>query len=128
MGAAPGRPDIAGSDADPLEGISFSVGFPGDKLAYQSRTLLSPDELDIGTVGVSGAGSAGAQANVAIASSSGTTKTGAVQLIRLTFNIVAGVSGSITPVLNVTEALATTNLTNVTSTVSVQPAPTLIIP
>jgi len=51
-----------------------------------------------------------------------------VQLIRLTFNLAAAATGSITPVLNVTEALAPTSLTNVTSTVSVQAAPTLTIP
>ena len=58
----------------------------------------------------------------------GTTLTGAIQLIRLTFNIASGASGTIVPTLTVTEALATTSLINVTSSVAVQTLPTLIIP
>ncbi len=129
MGAAPGRPDIDGNNADPLAGISFAAGYDGAKLDYISRALLPPGgEFDLGAVNETGAGTAGAQANVAISSTSGGTLTGNIQLIRLLFNIATGTSGAITPTIVLGEALATSSLTTVTSSVVVTPMPTLTIP
>ena len=129
MGVAPGRLDIDGSNADPLAGISFTAAYNGTILNYASRTLLSPGgELDLGVVNQTSGGTTAAQANVAIGSTSGATLTGNNQIIRLTFNIAAGASGTITPVVVVTEALATTSLTIVTSSVAVQTIPNLIVP
>lgn len=129
MGAAPGRPDVDGANADPLAGISYSAAYNGTILSYTSRTLLSPGgELDLGVVNQTSGGTAGAQANVAIGSTSGQVLTGNNPIIRLTFNIATGASGTITPVIVITEALATTGLINVTSSVAVQAMPSLIIP
>ncbi len=129
MGAAPGRPDIDGANADPLAGISFAMGYNGAILSYTSRTLLPPGgEFDLGAVNQTGGGTAGAQANVAISSTSGSVITGNIQLIRLTFNITAGASGTIVPTVVMGEALATTSLTTVTSSVVVQALPNLIVP
>lgn len=129
MGAAPGRLDVDGANADPLAGISYAVSYNGTILSYASRTLLSPGgELDLGVVNQTGGGTAGAQANVAIGSTSGAVLTGNNQIIRLTFNIATGAAGTIVPTVNVTEALATTSLINVTSSVAVQALPSLIVP
>lgn len=129
MGAAPGRADVSGANADSLAGISFSVSYNGTKLDYLSRVLLSPGgELDLGIVNEIGANTAGAQAVVAIGSTSGQTVGGNIQLIKLTFNIATGANGSVTPTVVITEALATTGLVNVTSSVSIVPLPVLTIP
>jgi hypothetical protein len=129
MGAAPGRPDIDGANADPLAGLSFGLTYNGTLLDYISRTLLPPGgEFDLGIVNEIGQGTAGAQASVAISSTSGATLTGNIQLIRLTFNIATGASGTVTLGVTVSEALATTSLINVTSSVAVQTLPALVIP
>ncbi len=129
MGGAPGRPDINGSAADDLAGISFGLSYNGVGLDYIARTLTGVGgEFDLGVVNETSAGTAAAQASVAVASTSGATVTGNQQLIRLTFNIATGFSGTINPTLLVTEALATTSLINVTSTVAVVALPSLIIP
>lgn len=129
MGSAPGRPDIAGAAADPLAGISFSLtAYNGTMLDQTGRTLLSPDEFDLAAVSENGQGTASAQVNAAVGSTSGLTKTGAFPIIRFLFNIAAGATGSITPTATVTEALATTSLIVVTSSVVIQPLPTLTIP
>ena len=128
MRAAPGRTDINGNNADPIAGIQFNVAYNGTVLDYTSRLLIEPTgALDLGVVNETGAGTATAQAAVAVASTSGGAATGSVQLMRLTFNIAAGASGSVTPVVTVTEALATTGLVNVTSTVAIVPVAALII-
>ena len=128
MGSAPGRADIAGSAADPLAGITLQITFDGTKLAYQSRSLLSPDEFDLAAAGTTGAGSGTAITTMAIGSSSAQTKTGAFSIVRITFNIASGASGSVTPTAAVPEALATSFLLNVTSSVVANPIPTLVIP
>jgi hypothetical protein len=128
MGGAPGRLDVDGANADPLAGISFSVGYNGLGLDYISRSLLSPDEFDLGALNESGQGTTGASTSAAIGSTSGGTKTGAFDIVRLTFNIATGFSGTITPTVNVSQALATSTLINVTSSVVVQTIPSLIIP
>jgi hypothetical protein len=127
MGAAPGRPDIAGSAADPLLGISFRLEH-GAKIDYVSRTILAP-EFDLGIVGkVTNPAPPAPSVDVAVSTTSGETATGNVNLIRLTFNIVAGASGTVTPVVTLTEVLATTNQINVKSSVVIQPMPALTIP
>lgn len=129
MGAAPGRADIDGANADPLAGLQFTVSYNGTLLDWVSRTLLPPGgEFDLGIVSEIGQGTAGAQASVAIGSTSGATLTGNIQLIRLTFNIATGASGTINLGVSIVEALATTSLINVTPTVAVQTLPTLVIP
>src|SRR5262249_49631959 len=90
--------------------------------------LAQSAELDLVSANELNQGAANAQTVVAIASTSGLTATGAVQLVRLTFNITAGFSGTIVPTINVTEALPTNTLIHVTSTVAVQTLPTLTIP
>jgi len=127
MGSAPGDLTIAGSNADPLAGITFQLGYDGTKLAYASRSLLSPDEFDLGVAGNSGVGTATATTSIAIGSGSGLTKTGNFQLVRLTFNIASGVTGVVPVTTTVTEALATTSLTVITSKVTLNIA-TLNIP
>jgi hypothetical protein len=127
MGGAPGRTDIAGNAADPLAGISLQVRYDGTKLAYQSRSLLSPDEFDLGVAGSTGGGTATAITTVSVASSSAQTKTGAFGLVRITFNIASGASGTITPVVTVPEALATASLVAVTTSVVVESIPPLVI-
>ncbi|WP_309672148.1 hypothetical protein, partial [Gemmatimonas sp.] len=128
MGSAPGRADIAGSAADPLAGITLQITFDGTKLAYQSRSLLLPDEFDLAAAGTTGAGSGTAITTMAIGSSSAQTKTGAFSIVRITFNIASGASGSVTPTAAVPEALATSFLLNVTSSVVANPIPTLVVP
>jgi hypothetical protein len=128
MGSAPGSATINGTAADELAGISFSAAYNGLGLDYISRTLTGAGgEFDLGVVNEIGQGTAGAQANVAIGSTSGLTITGSQSLIRLTFNIATGFSGTITPVVTVSEALATTSLINVTSSVTVS-VPAITIP
>ncbi|HKS05810.1 MAG TPA: carboxypeptidase-like regulatory domain-containing protein [Gemmatimonadaceae bacterium] len=129
MGGAPGRPDVNGAAADDLAGISFNVGYNGVGLDYTVRTLTDPTgSLDLGIVNETNAGTASAQAAVAVASTGGLTVSGSTSIIRLTFNIATGFSGTINPSVVVTEALATTGLINVTSSVAVQALPALIIP
>jgi len=129
MGAAPGRPDIDGANADPLAALAFNMFYNGVGLDWTARTGLSPDEFDLVVVNESAQGTAGARIAVAVTSTSGATKTGNIQLIRLTFNIGTGFSGAIVPTVTVTEALANTNTTGViTTSVIVQTVPTLNIP
>lgn len=128
MGSAPGSPLINGSAADDLAGIQFGVAYNGLGLDYISRLMTGAGgELDLGVVNETSPLTAAAQANVAVGSSGGLTVTGSQSLIRLTFNIATGFAGTINPIVSVTEALATTSLVNVTSSVSVSVS-ALIIP
>lgn len=136
MGGAPGRSDVDGSGADPLAGITLQITYDSTKLAYQSRTLLSPDEFDLGIAGTAN-GTGGAKiTTVALASGSGMVKTGAFGLVRLTFNLRTGASGTTTPVLAVSQAIAGTPpqggsgapQVTVTSSVVVQALAALAIP
>jgi hypothetical protein len=128
MGAAPGRPDVDGAAADPLASLSLSVAYNGGAIDFQNRTLLSPNEFDLVSVNELNQGAANAQSLVAAASSQGLTKTGQFAIFRLNFAIAATFHGSVTPTINVSEALATTTLVNVTSSVVVVTPPTLTIP
>jgi len=128
MGSAPGSLAINGAAADDLAGITLNVAYNGLGLDWISRTGLTPNgEFDLNIVNEIGQGTAGAQVVGALASSAGQTITGSNPLVRLTFNIASGFSGTITPVLTVPEALATTSLINVTSSVTVS-IPVLVIP
>jgi hypothetical protein len=126
MGAAPGRPDIAGANADPLAGISFDMSYNGTRLGYASNAG-APSQFNLVTVNENNPGTVNTVASAAIASTSGATRTGQFQLIQLTFNIATGFSGTVSPTLLVTEALATSSLTDVTATVLVT-LPSLIVP
>ena len=127
MGTAPGSLSIDGANADPLAGITFNFGFNGTQLAYSTRNLLSIDEFDLGVAGQNGAGTASASTALAIGSGGGLTKTGNFQLVRVVYNIAAGVSGTLNFTGSVSEALATTSLVNITSSVTVN-IPALIVP
>ncbi len=135
MGSAPGRPDVAGNAADPMAAITLAVAYDSTKLAYQSRTLLSPNEFDLGIAGTVAdtiPANAGQKiTTVAVASSAGVVKTGSFQLVRVLMNIRTVGAGTVTPTLTVRQMLADTFAApqkNVTSSVVVQPIPTLTIP
>jgi hypothetical protein len=129
MGSAPGRPDVSGSAADALAGITFQIAYDSTKLAYQSRSLLSPDEFDLGVAGTANGQNTTKITTVAVASTSAQVKTGAFQIVRLTFNIRAGASGSVAPVITVSQAVAGTLPQQVvTNSVIVQALAALVIP
>lgn len=129
MGGAPGRPDINGANADSLAGLTFNIAYNGMSLDWLSRVGLTPNgEFDLNIVNEISPGTANTQLVGAIASTSGQTVGGSVPLIRLTFNIATGFSGAVTPVLTVSEALATIFPINVTTSFVVVPIPTLTIP
>lgn len=102
MGAAPGRPDVNGSNADELVGIQLSITNAGP-LTYQSRTLPDPN-MDLGAVNSPSTGTV----NVAVTSSQSLTSAGLVNFIVLRFNIPAGFAGTISPAISLTEILAGT--------------------
>lgn len=128
MGSAPGRSDVAGAAADPLAAVTMQIVYDSTKIAYQSRSLLSVDEFDLGVAGTVNGTGVEKITTIAIASTSAQTKTGAFQLVRLTFNIRSGVSGTITPTLSVSQMVAGTQSVVVTSSVVVQPLAPLTIP
>ncbi len=64
---------------------------------------------------------------MAIGSLSGASKTGSFGLIQLNFNIAAGVSGSISVSLNISE-LISLNLQNITPFAQVLPITPLVVP
>ncbi len=101
MGAAPGRPDVNGPNADELVGIQLVIGNLGT-LAYTSRTL--PDaNMDLAAINQSGT-----NLNVAVTSSQNLTSSGLVNFVVLRLNIPAGFAGTITPTGSLTEILAGT--------------------
>jgi PKD domain len=129
MGSAPGRPDVSGSAADALAGITFQIAYDSTKLAYQSRSLLSPDEFDLGVAGTANGQSTTKITTLAVASTSAQVKTGAFQIVRLTFNIRSGASGSVAPIITVSQAVAGTLPQQVvTNSVIVQALAALVIP
>ncbi|MBC8088118.1 MAG: carboxypeptidase regulatory-like domain-containing protein [Phycisphaerae bacterium] len=106
MGSAPGSPSIEGPNADPLTAIGIRVEYDGARMNWASRTLLSPAEFDLGVFNELNQNFFNAALLGAILSTTGATKTGAFPLVRLTFNIANGFSGTIVPSVIVTEALA----------------------
>ena len=128
MGSAPGRSDVSGAAADPLAAVTLQVVYDSTKFAYQSRSLLSPDEFDLGVAGTVNGTGVNKITTIAVASTSAQTKTGAFQLVRLTFNIRSGASGTVTPTLAVAQMLAGAPSVVVTSSVVVQPLAPLTIP
>lgn len=106
MGAAPGRPDVNGANADSLAGIQLSVAYDASKLTYASRSILQPDEFDLVVVNGNNPG----LVNLAVASSSAATKGGQFAFVRLTFNIPAGVSGSVATATSVVDAVGAGNV------------------
>lgn len=127
MGSAPGRPDVNGASADDLSSISFSVSGYGTNLNYVSNSGTSAG-LPIASVNQVQTGTVNATTLGAVFSLTGSTQTGAFTFIRLRYQIPSGFSGTINPVLAITEATATTSLIDVTSTVSVIAPPALIVP
>jgi hypothetical protein len=127
MGAAPGDPQINGTAADDLSRLTFQVAYNGVGLDFIARTVLAPSHFDLATVTEVNEGAPTAVAQVSISSSLGVTRTGAFDLVRLTFNIAAGFSGTITPSIAITSAFATAEDVDVTSRVIGVIAP-LIVP
>lgn len=125
MGAAPGRPDVNGAAADELVALNWTFQFSSSALTYQSRTILAPN-LDLIAVGNPSPG----LTNLAQTSSQNTTDSGAIQLVRVTYNIVAGFSGTVTPTITINQARAGTFAApvNVDATVRVGTIPTLTVP
>ncbi len=125
MGSAPGNPAINGNAADELVGIQGNMQFNGTLLTYASRALPDPN-LDLGSVGSPSAG----LVNFAVTSGQSLSSSGNVLFVRMTFNIPTGVSGTVTPTLNLVEVLAglVASPTNVTSSATIVPAPALTIP
>jgi hypothetical protein len=119
MGTAPGSSDVDGAAADALTGLSFQLTYNGTLLDWVSRQLLTPATFDIGDVGESGAGSSNATSTVTIASSIGATRPGLTQLIRLTFNVTEGMTGTVTPQILLTRVGAGTQDLDVTGRVLV---------
>jgi hypothetical protein len=128
MGSAPGRSDVSGAAADPLAAVTLQVVYDSTKIAYQPRSLLSPDEFDLGVAGTVNGTGVNKITTIAVASTSAQTKTGAFQLVRLTFNIRSGASGTVTPTLTVAQMLAGAPSVVVTTSVVVQPLAPLTIP
>ncbi len=129
MGGAPGRLDVTGADADLLAAIAIRFEYDSTRLVFQSRTLLSPDEFDLGVQGTVNGTGVTRITTVAVASTSAQLKGGAFSLVRLTFNIRAGVTGSVPMSVTIAQALAGTSpAIDVTSSVVVQPLPPLVIP
>jgi hypothetical protein len=125
MGNAPGRPDVNGSNADELVALNWTLQFPSTALAYQSRTILSSN-LDLIAVGNPSPG----LTNFAQTSSQNTAEGGNIQLVRVTYNILAGFSGTVNPTIVVNQARAGTFTApvNVDATVSVTAVPALTVP
>lgn len=119
MGAAPGNADVDGAAADALTGLSLSIGYDGTALDWTSRQLLAPGVFDLGNVVESLAGTSSAVAAVTVASSAGASSTGVVDLIRLTFNLASGVSGTIVPQFTLTRVGAGSQDLDVTARVVV---------
>ena len=101
MGAAPGRSDINGSAQDELVGIQYSLFYDASLLQYASRVVLDPN-LDL----VSAASPTPGVTNVAQTSQQSLTSHGSIQLVRLTFNIPSGASGTVNPSVSFVETLA----------------------
>ncbi len=127
MGAAPGNSDIDGSAADALTGLSLVMAYDGTLLDWTSRQLLTPGTFDIGDVVESNAGGSGATSRVIVASTAGASSTGVVALIRLTFNVTAGASGTVTPQVTLTRVGAGTQDIDVTSRVTLNLS-SLVVP
>jgi PKD domain-containing protein/carboxypeptidase family protein len=126
MGAAPGDPQVNGSNKDEFVGIQMALNY-GDntKIAYQARVFPDPN-LDFGAAGSPSVG----LTNISVSSSQGLTSNGVVTFARVTFNIQAGASGTVTPTVSLTQVLANAappNQVDVTSKVTAN-IPALIIP
>lgn len=126
MGAAPGRPEINGSGADPLNALQLDLLYNGTLLRYASRQGLS--DLDLNIVNEFDPGTAGAKTRVILGGTAGQSVTGSAQLVRVTYNIATGASGSVTPTIVLTEVKATTSLLEVKAFTIVAPIPALTIP
>jgi len=125
MGAAPGRPDINGANADELVGYQLTITH-GTLLNYASRTDQTGGTFDL--IAVSGPAGSGIT-NLAQSSTQSLTLTGANSLIRLTYNIPAGVAGTVNPTVALTEVLAglVATPTDVKTSVTIS-IPALVIP
>ena len=102
MGAAPGRPDVNGPNADELVGIQLVLGSLPTGFQYQSRTL--PDaNMDLAAINQSGS-----NLNVAVTSSQNLTSSGLVNFVVLRINIPTGFAGPVNLTGSLTEILAGT--------------------
>lgn len=128
MGSAPGNPNINGTAADELAGITLAFGFNGTQISTVTRSNLLPDVFDISVLGTVGGGTATATSTLATASSAGLSQSGAFQFVRMNFTIAPGVSGTVPITVNVNQALAGVGgASNITPSVTVN-VPALVIP
>ncbi|MBK8250995.1 MAG: PKD domain-containing protein [Gemmatimonadetes bacterium] len=125
MGPAPGRPDVNGSGADELVALNWTLQYASTALAYRSRTILASN-LDLIAVGNPSPG----LTNLAQTSSQNLTDSGNIQLVRVTFDIVSGFSGTVTPTITLNQARAGSfsAAVNVDSSVRIGTVPTLTVP
>ncbi len=128
MGPAPGNPNVNGAAADELVAANWTFQFNGSALTYQSRTIIGGTNgfLDLIAIGNPSPG----LTNFAQTSSQNSTENGNVQLVRATYNIAAGFSGTITPTLTINQLRAGTFAApvNVDAGGQVVAPPTLTIP
>jgi len=127
MGVAPGSADVDGAAADALTGLSLTLGYDGSVLDWTSRLLLSPIPFDIGDIVENNPGTASALVSATFGSSAGGNRSGAFELLRLTFDVAPGASGTLAPQLAVTRAGAGSLDVDVTARVIVT-VPPLNIP
>ncbi len=84
--------------------LQFQIGFSGTALAFASRRFES--SFDFGAQNVTGAGTAASVLTAAYAAPPPNVETGAFNVVSFLFDITAGFSGSVTPMLSLQEALA----------------------
>jgi hypothetical protein len=125
MGPAPGRPDVNGSGADELVALNWTLQYASAALTYRSRTILASN-LDLIAIGNPSPG----LTNLAQTSSQNLTDSGNIQLVRVTFDIPAGFSGTVTPTITLNQARAGSfsGAVNVDASVRIQAVPTLTVP
>ncbi|MBK8250996.1 MAG: carboxypeptidase regulatory-like domain-containing protein [Gemmatimonadetes bacterium] len=128
MGSAPGRADVNGAAADELVAANWTFQFNGAALTYQARTIIGGTNggLDLIAVGNPSSG----LTNFAQTSSQNLTEQGVIQLVRVTYNIAAGFSGTITPTITLNQLRAGSFAApvNVDNSGQVVAPPTLTVP
>jgi PKD repeat protein len=125
MGPAPGRPDVNGSGADELVALNWTLQYTNAALTYRSRTILASN-LDLIAIGNPSPG----LTNLAQTSSQNLTDSGNIQLVRVTFDVVAGFSGTVTPTITLNQARAGSfsSAVNVDASVRLTTVPALTVP
>jgi hypothetical protein len=102
MGSAPGRPDVNGAAADQFLGVRATLQGDPSMATFASFATLDPG-FSASTV-VPGPGAGVVQLDVA--SGNQTSRSGNVEVLALTFNIPAGVSGTLVLTSSISQLLA----------------------